>query len=335
MSELEWKKIGFKDFISQFGIGLVLNHAPSILFSKEDTEHEAFRSLIGFFLVSGGLLIYVAVSLMLSPIFFGLIPFIVVIVVGGVADGILFFNYLRSNVNIKPIECWIEIHRGKKSKKSNQFYCFTYYPIFSGKCHPNRAKNVILKLYQDEILKSKIDITQIEVYVEIDQKQKTLEKEIGYFFQNGEGKPFTTENIMENRWKFFPEVRAQNENYIAIANWYHQYEWRRDLELDFDKLHVYAPWVIQSWNEENLKPLTEAFKKQIFWKERGIDSIPKLKPWIDDLNKQEYENMDYFRDLQMVERAIDEVMGENVKLEELSDIKEKILEFKKFFNELE
>jgi hypothetical protein len=311
-----------------------MNNAPPILFSKKDTEHEAFRSLIGFLLVSGGLLIYIAISLIISSIYFGLIPFIIVLVVGGIVDSILILNYLRSNVNIKPIECWVEIHRGKSSNSGNQFYCFTYYPIFSGKCHPNKAKNVILKLYQEEVLKSTIDITQIELYVEINEDKKELKEKIGYFFQNGEGKSFKTEEIMENKWKFFPEVRAQNQNYIATANWYHQFEWRRDLELDFDKLHQYAPWVIQSWTLETLKPLTDPFKKQIFWEKRGLDSIPKLKPWLENLNTQEYINKAYYNDLKIVNKSIREILDEDLELEELSDIQDKLIEFKRYFNEL-
>ncbi|MFW6283654.1 MAG: hypothetical protein ACOC1P_06420 [Minisyncoccales bacterium] len=335
MSESDWKKIEFKDFIAEFGIQIVINNAPSILFSKKDTEHEAFRSLIGFLLVSGGLLIYVAVSLMLSSFYFSLIPFIVVLLVGGVLDGILFLNYLHSNVNIKPIECWIEIHKGKRSEDDKGYYCFTYYPIFSGKCHPNKAKNVILKLYQEQILKSKTQVTQIEVYLEIDEVKKTFEKKIGFFFQNGEGKAFKTENVMENKWKYFPEVRAQNENYIATANWYHQYEFRRDLELDFDKLHEYAPWVIQSWNAENLKPLNDEFKERVFWVKRGIDSDPKLKPWFGELNQQVYENKNYFRDLRWTGKAIKDILGEDSKPEDLRDIKGDLMEFKKYFSELE
>ena len=188
---------------------------------------------------------------------------------------LLIINYVKSNVYIKPLECWVEIYRGKSQNGTN-YYCFSYYPVFTGKCHPNVAKNVIYKFYQEEVLKNKINITQIEVYLKFSQNNQ---EKIGYFFQYGQGRPFKDENVIRNSWKFFSSETSKNENFIAIANWDHQYEWRNDLELDFDKLHGYSPWVIQRWNNLTIKPLTEEFKGNINWNLRSIVSEPKLKPW--------------------------------------------------------
>ena len=58
----EWSKIDFQQFINEFGINFVLDKAPRILYSKKDKEKEDYGSLIAFFFVASGLLIYISSS---------------------------------------------------------------------------------------------------------------------------------------------------------------------------------------------------------------------------------------------------------------------------------
>lgn len=333
MSDSDWSKIDFQQFIDEFGNEVLVDMAPVILYSKRDKEHEAYNSLIAFFFIAGGILIYIAGSYFLAPIYFNIPFFTIIIVIAAIIDILLIINYLKTNVYIKPLECWLELYRGK-SENNYVFYCFTYYPIFSGKCHPNPAKNVIYKLYQEQVLKSKIDISQIEVYIKITPQGKKLQKKIGYFLQYGEGNSFKDENIDQASWKFFPFQKSENDNFLAVANWEHQFEWRDDLEYDFDKLHEYAPWVIQRWNNFNLKPLIDDFKNSINWDLRNIDSLPKLKPWEGDLELQTYQNPKAHREESLINEAIENVIGHEEDVKRIKDIKNKILAIKTYFRDL-
>ncbi len=333
MSNADWIKLDFKNFISQKGIEPVVQSAPKILYSKKDKEHEAFNSLIISIFLASFLFIYLAITIALSSIWFSWPILIVVLIVVIVAEIILLLNYQKSNIYIRPIECWVDIYKNK-TEKSFDYYCFVYYPVFSGKCHPNIAKNVIYKLYQEEILKNTIDISQIEIYLKIEKDYSKKLEYLGFFFQYGEGKSFLDEDINYNSWRYFPHKKSLKDNFIAIANWYHQYEWRNDLILDFDKLHEYAPWVIKIWNTMNLKPLTEEYKEKINWNLRNIDSIPKLKPWADDLEKQVYENKDASKDLESIEEAIKHVKGKEVFVESLKDIEKELFKFKAYFRDI-
>jgi hypothetical protein len=328
----EWNKVDFQQFLNKYGKDIIIENAPTILYSKKDKEHEAYNSLIAFFFIAGFLLIYIALSYFLASIFFYLILFIIVIIIGIVADVILIINVIKSNVSIKPLECWVEVYNGDQN---SEFYCITYYPIFTGKCHPNEAINVILKLYQEQILKSKIDITQIEIYLKLSQEDKQLKEKIGYFFKYAEGKPFKDENIDRSSWKYFPHEQSGIDNYIAVGNWDHQFEWRYDLEFDFDKLHEYAPWVIQRWNESNLKPLTEEYKQKLNWNLRFIDSLPKLKPWKQSLKSQTYKNPKAYRDLEIVNEAVAKIIKDGKPIEKIKDIKEELAMFKSYFRDLD
>ncbi len=333
MSQAEWSSINLKLFISEFSAEQLVKFAPKILYSKKDKEHEAYNSLILFFFVVGGLLIYISLSIFLMDIYFSVPAFVVVV---AILSGLAVFsilNYIKSNVYIKPLECWVEIFRDT-SKQGDDFYCMVFYPIFSGKCHPNKAKDIVYKLYQEEILKTKIDITQIELYFKTDLKEAKKLIPIGFFFQSGEGKSFRDENIKRNAWKFFPFEKSSNENYIAIANWDHQYEWRNDLQIDFDKLNGYAPWVIQSWNLTSLKQLTDEYKERINWKVRNIESLPKLKPWKGDLTKQTFENKNANKDIEIIDDAIKKIIGKDFELKKLKDIKEDLFSLKAYFRDL-
>ena len=328
MNNSEWEKIDFQQFVEHYGIDIVINNAPIILYSKKDKEHEAYNSLIAFFFVASGLLIYISLSLFLIEIYFSIIVFIAVISIAIGVGVVLILNYIKSNVYIRPIECWIEIY------ENHEFFCFSYYIVFTGKSHPNKAKSIIFKLYQDEVLKNTIDITQIELYIKIDKKHIEDVNYFGYFFEYGEGKPFWNENINHKLWKFFPYEVSKNENFIAIANWAHQYEWRDDLELDFDKLHEYAPWVIKRWNKDNLKSITENFKKTVNWNLRYIESTPKLKPWEGNLENQPYEFPHANWEDDLINDAIKNVIGEEYRVELLKDLKLDLFELKAYFREL-
>jgi len=328
MNNSEWGKVDFQQFINDFGKDIIINHAPKILYSKKDKEHEAYNSLIAFFFVASGLFIYISASLFFIEIYFSIYVFITVISIAVAGDVVLILNYIKSNIYIKPIECWIEVYNYLN------FYCFSYYIVFSGKCHPNKAKSIIYKLYQDEVLKSTIDITQIEFYLKINQDDSKEFENLGYFFEYGKGKPFYNENINHNSWQFFPYEMSKNENFFASANWAHQYEFRNDLEFDFDKLYEYAPWVIKRWNNLNVKSLSEEFKKDINWNLRYINSIPKLKPWEDDLKSQTYEIQNANWENEIIEDAIKKVIGKENKVESLKDLKIDLFKLKAYFRDL-
>ena len=117
----EWVKRDFKTFSADYGIELSVKSAPSILYPKKDKEHEAFNSLVGFFLISGGLLIFIALYLILAGDYFSLVLLIIVILVAVGANLILLLNYLKSNVYIRPLECWMEIFEGQVRKHPNVF----------------------------------------------------------------------------------------------------------------------------------------------------------------------------------------------------------------------
>jgi hypothetical protein len=332
MSNFEWSKVDFHQFINEYGKEIIVENAPTILYSKKDKEHEAYGSLIAFFFIAGFLLIYIGLSYFLAFIFFNWILFVLVIIGCIIADVLLIINVIKSNVYIKPLECWVEVHQGESN--NSEFYCFTYYPIFTGKCHPNQAINVILKLYQEQVIKSKIDITQIELYLKINQQDHKIKEKLGFFFQYAEGRPFRDENINRASWKYFPYEQLGIENYLAVGNWDHQYEWRNDLDFDFDKLHEYAPWVIQRWNDSNLKLLTEDDKVKINWNLRYIESTPKLKPWEGNFEDQKDENPMVYRDLDIVNEAIVKIIGHDKKIEKTKDIKDELAMFKSYFRDL-
>jgi len=333
MSHSGWHKLEFQDFINKFNKNIVIDTSPTILYSKKDKEHEAYNALIAFFFISGFLLIYIAVSMILIELYFSLILFVVVIIVAALTDGILLLMYIRSNIAIRPLESWIEIYESL-TEGNETYYCFSYYIVFSGKCIPNKARNVVYKLYQEDLLKSKIDITQIEIYLKRSREETNKLDVLGYFFQYGEGKPFRSEDIDRNSWKFFPYETSFNENYLAIANWDHQYEWRNDLELDFDKLHDYAPWVITTWNEEKLKCLTDTYKRSFNWDLRQLESDPKLKPWLGNLETQTYESFRAYKDFQLMNEAIEKVIGNDKELNKLKDLKGYLLKIKAYFRDL-
>jgi hypothetical protein len=333
MSNSEWNRVDIQAFINEYGKEVIVNKAPTILFSKKDKEHEAINSLITFFFLTGCLFIFIALSVFFGFAEYFTILFVAIIAIVAVVDSVLIYYYIRSHTLIKLVECWVEIYKGKVQGES-VFYCFSFYPVFSGKCHPNKAKNVLYKLLQEELFNSSIDITQIEVYLRFNLTETESYSLIGYHFQYGEGSSFKSVKINRNSWKFFPKEQANNENFIAVANWDHQYEWRNDLELDYDKLHSYAPWIIKKWDDLNLKPLSKMFKNELQWDLRGIESMPKLKPWMPNFEKTSYDSFRAYKDLQLMNDAIEKVIGKDKKIEKLKDIKKYILEYKAYLRDV-
>ena len=333
MSNSDWKKIDFQDFIYQYENQVVIKNAPIIMHSKKDKEHEAFKSLVTLIFIVGFTFIYVAISIMLLPIYFNSYIFYPILLVSGSIIGILLYNYIHSNVNIKLIECWFEIYKDQLNDNTTHF-CFSYYPVFSGKCLPNRAKNIVYKLYQDELIKNKLDITQVEVYLKVSSSEPKNFIPLGYFFQYGEGIPFKSEEINRNSWKFFPIEKSNNDNYLATANWDHQFEWREDLELDFDKLNDYAPWILHRWDHQNLKPLTDNYKRILNWELQPIQEAPKLKPWMSKFEIQEYKDFKSYKDLQIVNEVIERIIGADVKIKKLKDLSVHLFEIKAYFRDL-
>ncbi len=333
MSDSEWTKLDFQSFVDKYNKDIVVKSAPTFLYSKKDKEHEAYNSLIAFFFLLGFMFIYIALTIFLMPVYYNVILFLVIVIILSATNSILIINFLLTNVPIKPKENWIEIYKGKNINDII-YFCLVYYPIFSGKCHPNKAKNVIYKLYQKEVLQTKIDIAQIEVYIKLKSTNEPDYSIIGYFFQYGKGQRFNDEEINRHSWRFFPYDRNLNDNYLAIANWDHQFEWLDDLELDYDKLHNYAPWVIQSWNEQNIKPLTEIFKKKIMWDLRKIESLPKIEPWKPNFNATSFESFKAYKDLQIVNEVIEKFVKYDKEIKKIKDIKKDLFKIKAYFRDL-
>ena len=66
MSNSEWNKVDFQTFIDNFSKNVIIDNAPIILYSKKDKEHEALNSLITFFFLTGGLFIFISLSIIFS-----------------------------------------------------------------------------------------------------------------------------------------------------------------------------------------------------------------------------------------------------------------------------
>ncbi|MBY9006890.1 MAG: hypothetical protein KGD63_09035 [Candidatus Lokiarchaeota archaeon] len=335
MSESNWNKVEFQDFINDFGIEIIIKNAPVILFSKQDKEKEAKYSLYIFLVLFGSLVIFLAVSIGMSLYFYSDILGLSLVILIALSISSIFFliNYSLSNFYIKPIECWVEIFRTIYPNNQN-YYCFIYYPVFSGKCHPNEAINIIYKLYQEEVYGTTIDITKIEVYLKLDKIDHYKNEKMGFFFRYAGGSSFKSENIQECVWKFFPFKKSLEENYIAIGNWAHYYEWRFDLALDYDKLESYSPWLIKKWDKTNLKPLTNDFKYKIKWKKKFEDLEPHIIPEQIKNNEDISLKPKMDNDMEIVKNAIKILIGEEIKVNNNKDIREKLFEFRAFFRDL-
>ena len=104
--------------------------------------------------------------------------------------------------------------------------------------------------------------------------------------------------------------------------------------MDFDKLNDYAPWVLHRWGAQNLKPLTDRYKQTLYWDLRPINDAPKLNPWMGKLETQEYEDFKSYKDLQIVNEVIERILGPDVKIKKLKDLKGYLFEIKAYFRDL-
>ena len=93
--------------------------------------------------------------------------------------------------------------------------------------------------------------------------------------------------------------------------------------------------LIKKWNQSNLKPLTEDYKKKINWNLLNLESEPKLKPWNKDFEKQTYENENAYKDLEIIDEAIEKIIGLNIELKKLGDLEKQLLKFKIYFRDLQ
>ena len=76
------------------------------------------------------------------------------------------------------------------------------------------------------------------------------------------------------------------------------------------------------------------FKNEVQWDLRGIDSIPKLKPWMPNFERTSYDSFKSYKDLQLMNDAIEKVIGKDIKIEKLKDIKKYVLEYKAYLKDL-
>ena len=93
----EWSKVDFHQFINEFGIDFILNKTPRILYSKKDKEKEDYGSLIAFFFVASGLLIYISISIFTRIFYFSIVAFSIVIIAAIAIECMLFFYYIKSS----------------------------------------------------------------------------------------------------------------------------------------------------------------------------------------------------------------------------------------------
>ena len=59
-----------------------------------------------------------------------------------------------------------------------------------------------------------------------------------------------------------------------------------------------------------------------------------MKPWRGDIKNQTYKHQVAYRDLEIINEAIDKIIGKNVEIKELKDLEREILKFKIYFRDL-
>ncbi|MHA1724081.1 MAG: hypothetical protein ACTSYC_03255 [Promethearchaeota archaeon] len=334
MIEKVWVQHDIEDFLKHHDVNFIVENAPQIKYSMREKEHVPYSSLWGALILIILLIIFIVLwfSYFIQEILF-LYVFIFLGSLSVILIPTFLRNYVKSNISIIPLQCWLEIHKAKLSKEEN-YICLSYYPIFSGKRHPNRAKDILLKLYRDEIYGTKIDITQVEVYFKKENKGGTKLKKFGYFFQHGKNSSFWEENVHENPWKFFPSENYPENCCLILSNWMHHYEWEKDLLLNPAKEEEMSPWNIKIWKANEIKPLTEGFKEKIHWKERGMNSYPKLMPWKNTFEENALEMKSIPEEFKIVEDAIEKIIGKKAEVYTLSDISPYLSQFKMYFRDL-
>jgi len=337
MSEYAWESINPEKLKGGKEGLFILENAPPILHSRMDKEYTLNSVIILLFMV-GLYLIYAAIQYVigLSESGFGFVVFIIVSVVVIVAAIPLIIQSLRSRSYNKLIKSYYEVYIAHSDNKDEVYYCMVYYPTFLGKTHPIKAYNLIYEIYLQAVFSKLIDVTQIEVYYKGSKTSQNILKSltnIGYFFKYGEGQEFYNEKSNRNTWKLFDGNKSENENYISVANWDHLYEWRDDLVLDYDKLHELAPWVVNRWNNLNMVPLTQKHKDKLRFNKRNLGLSPKLKPWLGTLDQQTYSNELENTDLNLIQQAINDILGAEFSITNTKLIKQNIFKFREYFKE--
>ena len=66
----------------------------------------------------------------------------------------------------------------------------------------------------------------------------------------------------------------------------------------------------------------------------NLKSEPKLKPWKGDIEDQTYENQKAYKDLEIIDEAIEKIIGSNVELKKLGDLEKQLFKFKIYFRDL-
>ena len=81
-----------------------------------------------------------------------------------------------------------------------------------------------------------------------------------------------------------------------------------------------------------MKPLTDEFKNNNL-EVRYIEFMPKLKPWEGSLETQQYENKYRNREPEIIDKAIEKIVGSDYEVKKLRDIKDDIFKFKAYFRD--
>lgn len=337
MTDYNWDKVDPDKIQGTEQERFVLENAPPILYTKMDKAISSINSLIILLFMVGFYLIYVSIQYTIGFTVGGIdfIIFVIATIIVVIAAIPLLLIYFRSSGYNKLVKSYYEVYIAHSDNNDAVYYCMVYYPTFSGKIHPNKAFNFAYKLYEKSVLSNSQDVTQVEVYYKGSKRSSEILKNIeklGYFFNYGEGQEFFREKLNKNAWKFFEGTKSENDNLIAISNWYHLYEWRDDLVLDFDKLHELAPWVVFRWNNLTMVPLTNEIKTTLHFNKRSILAQPKLKPWSSDLKTQEYQGDLADKDLNLVQKAIDNILGGITNITKKL-VKQNAETFKKYFIE--
>ena len=89
-----------------------------------------------------------------------------------------------------------------------------------------------------------------------------------------------------------------------------------------------------NWDKTNIKPLTTNFKYKNKWKMRFESSSPKLIPDIIKINENIVYKSILDQDLQIISKAIKDILGENIIIGKNKEIKDKLFEFKAYFRDL-
>ena len=175
----------------------------------------------------------------------------------------------------------------------------------------------------------------INEFKDKDKESDVLLKKKGYLFQYGGESSFWEEEINETPWKYFPYDENKEDTCLIVDNWIHQYKWEEEISTNAESKDELSPWEKKVWTKLDLKPITDEFKEYIQWEKRGIDSNPKLKPWKEAPEKQVKNMRINLKEFQIINQAIEKVMGKETEIHSLSNIDDHLTQFKRYFRDLE